>query len=233
MGFPGKATKDFFISYNQKDKHWAEWVGWELEEAGYTVIVQAWDFGAGSNFVVEMDEAAKNAERTLALLSPTYLASIFTRPEWAAAFADDPTSIGRKLIPIRVEECELTGLLRQIVYIDLVGKEEQDARDILLAQIKVTERAKPISRPSFLGSPQAGSAGGGGRARPRSYGGTRSSRFPHCQRAVSSAVSTPRLFHGARGPTDRAAQCARGRRAHERDTGADRIGRHRQKRKWR
>ncbi len=152
MAFPGKATKDFFISYNQKDRHWAEWVAWELEEAGYTAIVQAWDFGAGSNFVVEMDEAAKNAERTLALLSPTYIASIFTRPEWAAAFADDPTSVGRKLIPIRVEECELTGLLRQIVYIDLVGKEEQDAREILLAQIKVTERAKPTSRPSFLGS---------------------------------------------------------------------------------
>lgn len=152
MAFPGKATKDFFISYNQKDKHWAEWVAWELEEAGYTAIVQAWDFGAGSNFVVEMDEAAKNAERTLALLSPTYIASIFTRPEWAAAFADDPTSVNRKLIPIRVEECELTGLLRQIVYIDLVGKEEQDAREILLAQIKVTERAKPATRPSFMGS---------------------------------------------------------------------------------
>ena len=46
------AAKDFFISYNKADRAWAEWIGWKLEEAGYTVILQAWDFPAGSNFVI-------------------------------------------------------------------------------------------------------------------------------------------------------------------------------------
>jgi hypothetical protein len=26
--------KDFFVSYNGKDRAWAEWIAWELEEAG-------------------------------------------------------------------------------------------------------------------------------------------------------------------------------------------------------
>ena len=44
--------KDFFISYNGADQRWAEWIAWQLEEANYSVILQAWDFLPGSNFVV-------------------------------------------------------------------------------------------------------------------------------------------------------------------------------------
>jgi TIR domain len=31
----------FFISYNKTDRAWAEWIAWQLEEAGYTTIIQA------------------------------------------------------------------------------------------------------------------------------------------------------------------------------------------------
>ena len=33
-----EARKDFFISYNKADKAWAEWIAWELEEAGYKSV---------------------------------------------------------------------------------------------------------------------------------------------------------------------------------------------------
>lgn len=36
--------RDFFISYNRADGLWAEWIAWQLEEAGYTAVLQAWDF---------------------------------------------------------------------------------------------------------------------------------------------------------------------------------------------
>ena len=44
--------KDFFISYSHADQRWAEWIAWHLEEAGYSTLLQAWDFLAGSNFVL-------------------------------------------------------------------------------------------------------------------------------------------------------------------------------------
>jgi hypothetical protein len=50
--------KDFFISYNKADRSWAEWIAWQLEEAKYSVVVQAWDFRPGSNFVLEMQKTA-------------------------------------------------------------------------------------------------------------------------------------------------------------------------------
>ncbi len=65
--------KDFFISYNKADRQWAEWLAWQLEEAGYTVVLQAWDFRPGSNFVLEMQRAAVEAERTIAVLSPVWV----------------------------------------------------------------------------------------------------------------------------------------------------------------
>src|SRR4029077_4503467 len=92
---------DFFISYASLDAAWAEWVGWVLEEAGASVVLQAWDFRPGSNFVLEMQHAAVSAERTIAILSPDYLKSQFAGPEWAAAFAQDPEGMKRSLIPVR------------------------------------------------------------------------------------------------------------------------------------
>ena len=93
------ATKDFFISYNKADRAWAEWMAWQLEAEGYTTVLQAWDFLPGSNFVLKMQEAASAATRTIAVLSPNYLDALYTQPEWAAAFVQDPTGQKGTLLP--------------------------------------------------------------------------------------------------------------------------------------
>jgi TIR domain/NB-ARC domain len=143
---------DFFISYNQADRDWAEWIAWQLEDKGNTTVVQAWDFRG--NFVLEMDRAAKEAERTIAVLSPNYVQALFTQPEWAAAFAKDPTSEKNQLIPVRVKEVELKGLLAQINYVDFVGRSEPRAREMLLARVRGL-RLKPSKQPPFPGEPPA------------------------------------------------------------------------------
>lgn len=145
--------KDFFVSYNGKDKEWAEWIAWQLEDSGYTTIIQAWDFRPGGNFVLDMQRAAVEAERTIAVLSPNYLEAMYTQPEWSAAFAQDPTGVRKTLLPVRIQPCDLKGMLSQIVYLDLVGKAEAEARELLLAGLP-TGRAKPSAAPGF---PQSGS----------------------------------------------------------------------------
>jgi len=102
--------KDFFISYNKADKAWAEWIAWTLEEAGYSVVIQAWDFRPGENFALKMQEASKGTRQTIAVLSEEYLAALFTQSEWAAAFARDPKGEQRTLIPVRVNDCEPEGI---------------------------------------------------------------------------------------------------------------------------
>jgi hypothetical protein len=145
---------DFFISYNHADRAWAAWIAWQLEDAGYTTIFQTWDFPPGSNFVVEMDRAAQQAKRTLALISPAYIAASFTQAEWAAAFAADPTGGRRKLVPVRVARFDARGILGQVVYIDLVGLDEDEARERLLTALR-SERLKPSEAPAFPGTAHA------------------------------------------------------------------------------
>jgi hypothetical protein len=142
---------DFFISYTAADKAWAEWVAYVLEEEGLTVLIQAWDFRPGSNFVLEMQSAAAQAGRTIVVLSPDYLKSQFASPEWAAAFAQDPQGEKRVLVPIVVRECNPTGLLRPIIHINLVNLTETAARSSLIAGLNAT-RAKPSDRPVFPGA---------------------------------------------------------------------------------
>ncbi|NET37671.1 MAG: toll/interleukin-1 receptor domain-containing protein [Cyanothece sp. SIO1E1] len=147
--------KDFFISYNRFDKQWAEWIAWTLEEAGYSVVIQAWDFRPGGNFILDMQRAAAETTRTIAVFSETYLKSAYTQPEWAAAFAQDPSALERKLIPVRVKECKPEGMLKPIVYVDLVGASKVEAKQKLLEMLR--DRLKPTQEPDFPGdahSPQ-------------------------------------------------------------------------------
>ena len=143
--------RDFFVSYNRNDKDWAVWIAWQLENAGYTTYIQAWDFREGGNFVARMHEAAAKSKRTIAVLSETYLTSKFAESEWNAAFAQDPTGEEGLLLPVRVRECDPKGLLSQIVYIDLLGLSAEQARERLLAGIK-QGRAKPLVPPNFPGT---------------------------------------------------------------------------------
>lgn len=149
---------DFFISYTGIDRSWATWLAWQIEEAGYTTRIQAWDFRPGSNFVHAMQQAATEAERTLAVLSPDYLASDFAQSEWYAAFAQDPLGEQGLLLPVQVRSCNPGGLLSQVIYVDLVGLSEDDAKTALRAGIERT-RAKPLQPPGFPGSAPAAEAG--------------------------------------------------------------------------
>jgi hypothetical protein len=85
------------------------------------------------------------------VLSQAFLDKMYTQPEWAAAFAKDPTGEKRTLVFAKVADCKLEGLLRQIIYINLMGKNQDDARNALLEGVK-PGRAKPSSRPNFPGS---------------------------------------------------------------------------------
>jgi pSer/pThr/pTyr-binding forkhead associated (FHA) protein len=52
------------------------------------------------------------------------------------------------MIPVRIHECEVTGLLGQVIYIDLVGRDEDAGRKTLLAGVR-SQRAKPELAPAF------------------------------------------------------------------------------------
>jgi tetratricopeptide (TPR) repeat protein len=146
--------KDFFVSFNSADKAWAEWIAWTLEDASYQVVYQHWDFRPGGNFVLEMQKAAEGTRKTVIVLSDHYLRADYTQPEWAAAFVDDPRGDQRKLIPLRVAPCSPTGLLKPLIFADLVGLTPDEAKKAVLTAVADGRPGKPATAPAFPGSSQ-------------------------------------------------------------------------------
>jgi hypothetical protein len=154
-GGGSQAGCDFFVSYAEADRGWAEWVAWQLEAEGYRVLVQAWDVVAGVSWVQQMHDGVQRAARTVVVLSPRYLASAYGAAEWQAAWRADPLGKQRKLVVVRVAECDRPGLLATLVSADLFGVPAPVARQRLRETVAhaVTGRAKPPTEPAFPAGP--------------------------------------------------------------------------------
>jgi hypothetical protein len=82
--------RDFFVSHASRDQTWAEWLAWQLTEAGYTVELDMWDWAAGQDFVAQMRRALDQADRMLAVYTPAYFAAPYAERELHAAFTSAP-----------------------------------------------------------------------------------------------------------------------------------------------
>ncbi|MFI9832862.1 FxSxx-COOH system tetratricopeptide repeat protein [Streptomyces sp. NPDC051913] len=135
----------WFISHAGADRPWAEWVAWQLVDAGLRVELDCWDWGAGDNFVLKMNAALERG-RFIALFSPAYFEpDRFTTPEWTAVMA-----MREKITPVRVSDVEAPPILRTLIARDLFGLEQAEARRVLLDAVAGPSR--PEAEPPFPGS---------------------------------------------------------------------------------
>lgn len=103
--------KDFFVSYTGADVDRATWVAEVLEANNYSVTIQAWDFRAGDNFVSKINEALKECEKQILILSENYLKSKWCEAEWTSKLAEQMRLHDRRIIPVKIEQVTLEGLL--------------------------------------------------------------------------------------------------------------------------
>ncbi|MGZ8880428.1 MAG: toll/interleukin-1 receptor domain-containing protein [Halobacteriota archaeon] len=92
--------RDFFVSFNQADHDWATWIAWVLEEKGYSVFFQDWDFRG--SFIEQMHQASLRAGRTLVVLSDHYLHSEYARSEAWTALARDAVGRQDSVVTVKV-----------------------------------------------------------------------------------------------------------------------------------
>nr|WP_305846530.1 toll/interleukin-1 receptor domain-containing protein [Methylobacterium radiotolerans]WKV18872.1 toll/interleukin-1 receptor domain-containing protein [Methylobacterium radiotolerans JCM 2831] len=143
---------DFFISYTSADVKWAEWIGYALEDNGFSVVIQAWDFRPGSNFVLESAACGSRSRSH-------HHGSLSGLPEIAVCLhrngrplcAQDPQGQDRRLVPVMVRSCEAKGCCRRVVQIRIFGQDEATARQLLLQGVE-RKRAKPSSPPPYPGA---------------------------------------------------------------------------------
>ena len=142
---------DFYISYASQDRMWAEWAAGELRSAGYTIVLDVWDWLPGDNIITAREDALRRADRVLALCSAAYFGGRFTEQDWTAVMAVQHGKPGR-LIPVWIEDLdgsELPRLLRSVQAIKLARVDEAEARRRLLTAL--AGELGPDGIPSFPG----------------------------------------------------------------------------------
>jgi TIR domain-containing protein/tetratricopeptide repeat protein len=140
---------DFFISHAGRDTAWAEWLAWQLEQAGYRVELAVWDWAPGEDFVTRMQQALQRADRLLAVCTEAYFTSTYGSAELRAAFAGLAGAEGR-ILPVLVEPVALPPLYAPLIHLDLTGLDEPAAAARLQARLA---GGRPASAPPF---PRAG-----------------------------------------------------------------------------
>src|SRR3954466_5047411 len=156
----GRGT-DFFISHAGRDTGWAEWLAWQLQQAGYSVEWDVWDWAPGQDFVARMAAALERADRLLAVCTEAYFASAFGGAELRAAFAGSAAAEGR-IVPVLVEPVALPPLYAPLISLDLTGLDEAAAAARLRTRLAGTRPtcqppfphrdAEPSGRPGFAGA---------------------------------------------------------------------------------
>ncbi len=130
---------DFFVSHAGADRAWAEWVAWQLTDAGYTVELDVWDWVAGQNFITAMSDALARCDRVLALFSAAYFdRDRYTTEEWTAALLHQAGTGQGRLVPVRVEDvppADMPPVLQTLLFCDLFGVDAAETRRVLLAAV--------------------------------------------------------------------------------------------------
>lgn len=157
---------DFFICHNEADKQWAEWISWQLEQAGYKVWNPDWDILPGQNEILAIDKALDDASaqqterRMILLLSPNFGGSSYQEVSRTSIQALDPDGSKGLLIPVKISDKVnghiISGAVRTI---DLyLYSDERQALDCLLRGIG-KQRGKSLKAPFFPGQVQMPQAG--------------------------------------------------------------------------
>ncbi len=155
----GRGT-DFFVSHAGRDTGWAEWLAWQLEQAGHTVELDVWDWAPGEDFVAHMQTGLERAARLLAVCTEAYFASGFGAAELRAAFARSAAAQGR-IVPVLVEPVTLPPLYASLIHLDLTGLDEAAAAARLRTRLAGGRptNAPPFPHPSPAPTEKPGFAG--------------------------------------------------------------------------
>lgn len=122
-----------FISHASRDTAWAEWLAWQLQQAGYSVELDVWDWAPGEDFVARMSTALERANWLLAVCTEAYFTSAFGGAELRGAFA--ASAAERRIVPVLVETVTLPALYRALISVDPTGLDETTAAARLLDRL--------------------------------------------------------------------------------------------------
>jgi hypothetical protein len=125
LGVAVTASK-VFLSYAhvEADKKFVSALHQRLKRDGIECFFDEASLAPGANFVLRISEAIGECNYLVMVISRAYFSGRFAPIEWAAVLADDPTNERGRLVPLLLEDCEVSALIKPLNYIDVRSAEK-------------------------------------------------------------------------------------------------------------
>ena len=135
-----------FLSHNSKDKIIVEPIAIKLREVfgQENVFYDSWSIQPGDGIINKMNEGLANCTIFYFFVSNNSLSSYMVKLEWQNAVMKASNG-NAKLIPVRIDNCQIPPILSQSLYIDLYT----NGFDVALRQIVDIATGSNTYRPQF------------------------------------------------------------------------------------
>lgn len=136
-----------FISHSTNDDKFVDKLASELHIYGIQTWVDHQDMPIGSRWVTQLEEALGQSDVLLLVLSQVSLKSSYVESEWHTFF-----NMGRKIIPLMLEKCEIPLFLRTFHQIDFQSShnfEEQVKQLLAVLPYTIEKTSAHQAQPSW------------------------------------------------------------------------------------
>jgi hypothetical protein len=118
---PKQAVKQLrvFISYSNLDSAFVEQLARDLLATGLDVFIYKWSLKVGDSIVQKINDALKETDYFIPVLSSNSVNSTWVSAEINAALIKKLSGQDIEVLPILLQECVIPDLLRGIVYADV------------------------------------------------------------------------------------------------------------------
>ena len=155
--------KDIIISFHANDRATAEWIFYQLRDAGYSAGMYLWNCRTDYPFGAAMRRDAAHGSRVVVLLSASYLCEQLTMQEWVKAASENLHEGTSSLFAVRFDLCDTEKFLPGIPYLDLVGQRGEAARDWLIARLQSDDQQDLLLFVSLTEAQNLGSSASNGK----------------------------------------------------------------------
>jgi TIR domain len=144
---------DVFISYSHRNKEWVrDWLLPRLRSAGLRVCIDHESFMPGAPLLTEMERAVLQSRKTVAILTPEYVAggSGWTEFENILVQTLDPAARQRRLIPLLLTPCELPVRLGYLTSIDCTHSADEGLERLVSAISQRLATSRPRAATAII-----------------------------------------------------------------------------------
>jgi hypothetical protein len=141
---------DVFLSHNRCQKPWVRLLYRFLKGCGLSVFFDEEDVAPGENIVDAIERGVARSRHILLILSPESLQSRWVAMETQLGLYEDPAAVQRKVIPILLEDVDMSSVrpaIRPVKWIDLTSSADRERElRFLLRHLNIAEADRLSTR---------------------------------------------------------------------------------------